>query len=106
MGQDLLIGDFAVDRLFIRIYQNRWWSDHVTACPTRIHLLNGMADRASNAIIIEVANNARAVGESPGYECDGIMTAFTMAGVRNALAIFEHIGVLDVPRCTERVCMR
>lgn len=99
--QDFLVGNFSVDRLAVRIDQNGWNADHVTARTPRIDLLDRMADGTGDPVLVEMAVNGRALGQRAGNQGDRVMATLAMAREFNPSLVPEQVCVLDVPGCTE-----
>ena len=60
--QDVFVGNFTVDRLAILIHHHCRLSEHPTSRTVGIDLLDGMADRAGDAIRVEDAIHGRVFG--------------------------------------------
>src|SRR5256885_295987 len=103
MREDLLIRDLSVDGLIVGIHQNRRLSKHVAAGSARIHLLDGVTDRAGHAIVIEVAVDPRSLVQRSRNQRNWVVASFAMPRVLDALGIPQHVYVLHVPGSPEGI---
>ncbi len=92
------IGNLAGDGCAGLIEQHSGHRHGVGAGAAGIHLLDGMADHASHAVLIIGTLDGFAVGQRAGDGGQRIVAALAVAGKSNALFRGEQVDILQVPR--------
>ena len=73
VGKDLAVGDFARNRLSVLINQHSRYAHDVAARPSGINLLNGVAHRTRDTILVVGAFLRTILGQGSGYKSDRIV---------------------------------
>lgn len=72
-----------------------------------LKFLDGVANRAGDTVLVEAPIRIPGMrGQRPGQKCDGIVAAFAMPGVGDAIGCYEQIDILLVERLAERIGMQ
>ena len=103
MGEDLFVGDFAVDGLIVFVDEDCGLREDVAAGAAGVDPLDRVTDRAGDAVFIELAVDGRALGDGSGDQRSRVMAALAVTGELDAFLRNQEVDVLRVPRGAEGV---
>src|SRR5437879_9891355 len=102
--QNLVIADGMSYRRAIRCHHDSGYSHHITPRPAGVlNLGDGVAGHTGNAIVVEAAVYLGTFRKGARKQCDGIVTALTVARELDPLCVDKVVHVLEVEGIPERV---
>ncbi len=97
VSEDLRVTYRAMDGLAVFIDQDSGLGENEARGSACINALDGVTDHAGDAVLVVGTLAGCAFGDSTGDDGDGVMAAFAMAGVGDALFGVEQVDVAEVP---------
>ncbi len=102
--QDFAVGYLARNAVSIFIDHHRRNAHDIAGVPFGgFQALNGVANHAGHAVVVELPVHQRVLGERTRKQPDGIMTAIAVAREFDALGVVEQIHTGSVKRLAEGV---
>ena len=93
VGEDLRVGDGAVDGLAVFIHHDGGLGEDVASGSVFVDRLDGVADHAGDAVLVVGAGARGAVGEASCGDDGGIVAAFAVTRKADSLFVVHHVHV-------------
>src|SRR6266702_1739209 len=98
VSEDLAVGDLAGDWLAVFVDQYSGHAHNVAAGAAGVDLLDGVADRAGDAILIIRTLLRRALCQGSGHDRDWVVTTLAVAGKFNSFGVIQQRHIFEVIR--------